>query len=253
MRGKLHISSKIAGLVLTLTLILMAVVPLYAWYAMTNRLSLTEKMEVDMPPTIYIKDDNLQEITSFNLDGLTIGEEYNEVFCVSPAIVGSVNSFFLGVIYSENLGMNINLYPVYSVADTEPSADTLYESRVINSTPYYFQFRKEKQDGSDNIADTYTYKETYGNWNDDQRPAVDSPYYGNLNYGVFKSYDNNLFSAVQPPNTPDLIDELNDTSRSRFFILNVTWRDDIDYQGEANVKEADIVYIVAKGTMKLTQ
>lgn len=127
MRGKLHISSKIAGLVLTLTLILMAVVPLYAWYAMTNRLSLTEKMEVDMPPTIYIKDDNLQEITSFNLDGLTIGEEYNEVFCVSPAIVGSVNSFFLGVIYSENLGMNINLYPVYSVADTEPSADTLYE------------------------------------------------------------------------------------------------------------------------------
>ncbi|MGN0493923.1 MAG: hypothetical protein ACI4F7_09775 [Acutalibacteraceae bacterium] len=218
---------------------------------MTNRLSLTDSLEVDMPPTIYIKDDNLQEITTFNLDGMTIGEEYNKVFCVSPAVIGSVNEFFLGVIYSENLGMKVNLYPVYSVTATEPTGGGLYESSVIGGASYYFEYRKEKQEGSGNIADNYTFKETYGNWTNATRPTEGQPYYGNLNYGVYRAYENNLFSASTSTDASNLIDKLNDTGRYRFFILNVTWNDSINYH-EANAKEADIVYIVAKGTMKLS-
>lgn len=248
MGGFLHISSKNTKIIITVCAILLAVfVPVYAWYAMINRLTATDDLQVDMPPTIYIKDDGLQEITSFNLDGLTIGEEYNEVFCVSPAVIGSVNSFFLGVIYTENLGMNINLYPVYSVTDTQPALGTLYEKRDIANQSYYFEYRQEKIEDSGNIADIYEYDETFGNWENHTKPGP-----GNLNNGVYRAYKYNEF-ATSSPETADLIDELNDTCRYRFFILSVTWRDDIDYKGEANAKEADIVYIVAKGTMKKTQ
>lgn len=245
MGGRLHRPSKHIRIAVAVSAILLAVlVPVCAWYTMTKRLSLTESMEVDMPPTIYIKDDKLQEITSFNLDGMTIGEEYNKVFCVSPAVIGSVNSFFLGVIYSENLGMDINIYPVYAVTDTEPTGDTLYENCDIGNAAYYFQYRKVKQDASDNIADRYEFNETYGNWENKLKPI------GKLNYGVYKAYNGNEFSEPEATAPSEFIDKLNDTGRYRFFILNITWNE--NYQGEASAKEADIVYIVAKGTMKLS-
>lgn len=230
MDGKLHISSKNMRIVITvLAIFLVIIIPVYAWYTSTKRYSLTDGLEVDMPPTIYIKDDNLAEITTFNLDGMTIGEEYNKVFCVSPAVVGSVNSFFLGVIYSENLGMDINIYPVDSVTDTEPTEGVLYQSSVIKGNPYYFAYKN-----------TSSVDPTYGNWTNDNKPI------GNLNYGVYKAYNNNLFTKSTSTDSPNLIEKLNDTGRYRFFVLSVTWNGSINL--EANAKEADIVYIVAKGT-----
>lgn len=244
MGGKFRNSSKKFKIAITVSAILLAVIiPTFAWYTATKRLSLVESMEVDMPPTIYIKDDNLQEILTFNLDGMTIGSEYNKVFCVSPAVMGSVNSFFLGVIYSENLSMNINIYPVYSVTDTEPAEGALYEKREIENSPYYFSFKKENP---------VNFKETYGNWNDETRPTEESKYYGNLNYGIYKAYDGNEFTVSDSTDSSPLIDRLQDTGRFRFFILNVTWNES-EISREANVKEADIVYIVAKGTMKFNK
>ena len=246
MDGKSHMSSKKMRIVITvLAIFLVIIIPVYAWYTSTKRFSLTADLEIDMPPTIYIKDDNLEEITTFNLDGMTIGKEYNKVFCVSPAVVGSVNSFFLGVIYSENLGMDINIYPVTSVTYTEPTEGTLFEKNVIGDSTYYFNYDNTTPENPEN------YKKTYGNWTNETRPTEGQPYYGNLNYGVYKAYKNNLFSDPISTGTSNFIDELNDTRRYRFFILNVKWNENINL--EANAKEADIVYIVAKGTMKLNQ
>lgn len=249
MDGKLHISSKNMRVVITvLAIFLVIIIPVYAWYTSTKRYSLTGSLEVDMPPTIYIKDDNLEEITTFNLDGMTIGEEYNKVFCVSPAVIGSVSEFFLGVIYTENLGMDINIYPVYSVTDSKPAEEIKNESSVIDGKPYYFEYRTEKDGSSGNIADKYTFEQTYGDWKNTIKP--DSKL---LNNGIFKAYNNNLFTESTSTDSPNLIEKLNDTSSYRFFILSVTWPENIDYNVEANAKEADIVYIVAKGTMKLDQ
>lgn len=249
MGGKLHISRKNMMVVITVLVILLAVIiPVYAWYTATKRVSLTDSLEVDMPPTIYIKDDTLQEITTFNLDGMTIGEDYNKVFCVSPAVVDTVNSFFLGVIYSENLGIDINIYPVSGVTDTEPTEGTLHESSVIGNAYYYFEYRKEKDENSGNIADIYDFKKTYGDWVTETEP--DSKL---LNNGIFKSYIGNRFSASKSTDSSSLIEKLNDTGRYRFFVLSVTWPENIDYNVDANAKEADIVYIVAKGTMNQNQ
>lgn len=225
-------------------LLLVAVVPLVAWFNMTDRLSRTEDLHIDMPPIIYIKDDNLQEITSFHLDNLRIGEESNTVFCVSPAIVGSVDKFMLGVIYTENLGMNINLYPVSSVTAAAPTDGRLSEERFVtnesgtDSATVYFNFSKTQNSGSGNIADIYQFKETYGDWKNEIKPGP-----GNLNNGIYKAYNGLLFSKDTKPET-GIIDNLNDTSRYRFFILNITWNSEAIAE---NVKEADIVYIVSSG------
>lgn len=218
-----------------------------AWYSFTGRLSRTDEFEINMPPIIYIKDDNLQEMTSFNLDGLRVGEEYRTVFCVSPAVPDSVNNFFLGLIYTENLGMEISLYPVHSVTDTAPQGNgALYLEREItpeggSATSCYFNYRTAAA-GDD--TDGYDCKTTYGNWTNETRPAPG----GTLNGGIYKAYRNIKFSENAAEGT-GLLDKLNDRRQYRFFVLHITWPEDYDTRTE-NVKEADIVYIVSKGTRK---
>lgn len=214
-----------------------------AWFAFANKLTRTEELVIDMPPVIYIKDDNLEEITSFRLDGLKIGEDYNTVFCVSPAVPGSVNSFFLGLIYSENLGMNINLYPVYSV--TSSAGEALHEERQIQSgsglTSCFFNYQIERREG----VDGYDCKVTYGDWENEIQPGP-----GHLNNGVYKAYRDLHFAGTHTAGD-DIFEKLNDTWQYRFFILNITWPDDVETRAE-NAKETDIVYIVSKGTRKST-
>lgn len=243
-KGNFRISRKAYRILLTVTVILLVTaLPVFAWYTMSARYSRTEDMPIDMPPIIYVKDDNLQEITTFNLDGLKIGEAYNTVFCVSPTILGSVETFFLGVIYTENLGMNISLYPVFSVTDTAPAPGALYEERNITSaggaetTKCYFNYNTEVTADPNDIT-YYTYKETYGNWENTVKPDAGHP-----NVGVYKAYSNMKFGDVITEPS-ELIDKMNDTGRFRFFVLNITWEDDTATE---NVKETDIVYIVTNG------
>lgn len=238
---------KKSAFLLVVCILLTVSLTVVAWYALTGRLSRTEELGINMPPIIYIKDDNLQEVTSFNLDGLRVGEEYRTVFCVSPAVPDSVNNFFLGLIYTENLGMEISLYPVYSVTDTAPQGEgALYLEREItsengSSTACYFNYRTEAA-GDD--TDGYDCVKTYGNWENKVRPAPG----GNLNNGIYKAYRNIHFSEAPAAGT-GLFDKLNDRRQYRFFILHITWPEGYDIRTE-NVKEADIVYIVSKGTRK---
>lgn len=106
--GKRKISQKML-LILVMAGVLM--ISAVAWFALANR-SRSGDLEIEMPPIIYIKDDNLREMTSFDLDGLQINKTYNALFCVAPAYEGAVKDFDLGVIYTENIGMVIKLYPV---------------------------------------------------------------------------------------------------------------------------------------------
>lgn len=232
-------SRKITKIAIIVCVIIMAaVIPVYAWFARMSRLTRTKELVVDMPPVIYIRNDNLEEVTSFKLDGLKIGEDYNEVFCVSPALLSSVQDFFLGVIYTENLGMEINIYPVDEVVDTKPTEEGVqYEEREVDlgsglSGTCYFNYNTVWPDGS-------SAKVTYGGWKNEEKPAG-----ANLNYGVYKSYSGVGFTEAQSV-PKDLIEKLNDTSRYRFFILNITWNE--SSPGMDNAKEADIVYIVTKG------
>lgn len=218
--------------------------PTFAWFSQKFRFSKTEKLEIDMPPIIYLKDDNLQEMTSFHLDGLKIGVEYNAVFCVSPAIYNSVNSFSLGLIFTQNMGMDINIYPIFSVTEENAVAGAENEkvdiTRGETTTACYFNYYKQNdREFADEVFNGYTYKKTYGGWTSEKEPEP-----GNLNGGVFKSYDGLKFSE-KTESSSTLIGELNDTSRYRFFVLNITWPDGA---GIENAKEADIVYIVSKGT-----
>ena len=228
-------------------LFVLTVLAVSAWYVtVTYRLTRTDELDIDMPPIIYIKDDNLQEITSFHLDGLKIGEPYNTVFCVSPAVPGSVNDFFLGVIYTENLGMNISLYPVSSVTEGEIE-DMLSVRREISSdegagnNTFFFNYKTSQNGISEDDIDAYTFKETYGDWENEIKPGP-----GNLNNGIYKAYRNLHFSETAT-GSGTLIDKLNDKRQYRFFILSITWNEN---NGVENAKETDIVYIVSKGSLK---
>lgn len=232
-------SKKLRFIITAVSLMLVVAVTSAAWFFWAKKLSRTEDLTVNMPPVIYIKDDNLEQITSFRLDGLKVGEEYNAIFCVSPTVPGSVSDFFLGLIFTENFGMDINLYAVSDVTD---SPGAYAEAREIgpedNKTTCYFNYNK---------GSYIPCVETYGNWENTSKPTP-----GNLtlNNGIYKAYNNLSFSSTYPPySDTETIKKFNDTTKYKFFILNIKWNEDWETKFE-NIKETDIVYIVSKGTRK---
>ena len=211
----------------------------YAWFYV-RRVARSDDMLIDLPPVIYVKDDSLGEMTSFNLDGLQINEDYTAVFCVSPVQKGVVEKFDLAVIYTENIGMVIDLYEVSNITETpEETSETDQKTKSV--------FRSVTL-GTETVGCYFNYassamqaKTTYGGW-ESETPAT-----GDLNQGVYKLYSDLKFGTATG-NKTTVYDRLNDTELYRFFVLNVTWKEDID--ATAAEKEVDVVYIVAKGTGK---
>lgn len=202
-----------------------------AWFALANR-SRSGDLEIEMPPIIYIKDDNLREMTSFDLDGLQINKTYNALFCVAPAYEGAVKDFDLGVIYTENIGMVINLYPVQDI--TAAAAGSEYEVRTLDGKACYFNYTTS--DARWNATVKYT-KDRVDNETQDQT---------HLNRGVYKTYSDE-FKDYTAEET-DIYAKLNDTEAYRFYVLQVTWKENIS---EAELeKETDVVYIVTQGGIK---
>lgn len=226
--GKRKISQKML-LILVMAGVLM--ISAVAWFALANR-SRSGDLEIEMPPIIYIKDDNLREMTSFDLDGLQINKTYNALFCVAPAYEGAVKDFDLGVIYTENIGMVINLYPVQNITSTATGSE--YEVRTLDGKACYFNYTTS--DASWKATVKYT-KDRVDNETQDQT---------HLNRGVYKIYSDE-FKDYTAEGT-DIYAKLNDTEAYRFYVLQVTWKENIS---EAELeKETDVVYIVTQGGTK---
>ena len=226
--GKRKISQKML-LILVMTGVLM--ISAVAWFALANR-SRSGDLEIEMPPIIYIKDDNLREMTSFDLDGLQINKTYNALFCVAPAYKGAVKDYDLGVIHTENIGMIIDLYPVQSITEKPESAE--YEKRTLEGQDCYFNYTTS--DASWNATVKYT-KNRVDNETQDQT---------HLNRGVYKTYSDE-FKDYTAEGT-NIYTKLNDTEAYRFYVLQVTWKENIS---EAELeKETDVVYIVTQGGTK---
>lgn len=201
-----------------------------AWFALANR-SRSGDLEIEMPPIIYIKDDNLREMTSFDLDGLQINKTYNALFCVAPAYEGAVKDFDLGVIYTENIGMVINLYPVQKITATPTGNE--HEVRTLDGKACYFNY-----DSANSPTPDVTYS---------KKRKQDEDYdKTHLNRGVYKTYSDE-FKDYTAEET-DIYAKLNDTEAYRFYVLQVTWKENIS---EAELeKETDVVYIVTQGGTK---
>lgn len=225
--GKRKISQKML-LILVMAGVLM--ISAVAWFALANR-SRSGDLEIEMPPIIYIKDDNLREMTSFDLDGLQINKTYNALFCVAPAYEGAVKDFDLGVIYTENIGMVIKLYPVQKITDKPESEE--YEKRTLEGQDCYFNYDSAKSPTPDV---TYTKK----------RSKDETYQETHLNRGVYKIYKG-AFEEYTATGT-DIFTKLNNTEAYRFYVLQVTWKENIS---EAELeKETDVVYIVTQGGTK---
>ena len=226
--GKRKISQKML-LILVMAGVLM--ISAVAWFALANR-SRSGDLEIEMPPIIYIKDDNLREMTSFDLDGLQINKTYNALFCVAPAYKGAVKDYDLGVIHTENIGMVIDLYPVQSI--TEKPKSTEYEVRTLEGQACYFNYTTSEARWKATVK--YT-KNRVDNETQDQT---------HLNRGVYKTYSDE-FKDYTAEGT-NIYTKLNDTEAYRFYVLQVTWKENIS---EAELeKETDVVYIVTQGGTK---
>lgn len=226
--GKRKISQKML-LILVMAGVLM--ISAVAWFALANR-SRSRDLEIEMPPIIYIKDDNLREMTSFDLDGLQINKTYNALFCVAPAYEGTVRDFDLGVIYTENIGMVIKLYPVQNITDKATGNE--YEVRTLDGKACYFNYDSAKSPTPDV---TYSKKRK-------QDEDYDKTH---LNRGVYKIYKG-AFDEYKATDTDDILTKLNNTEAYRFYVLQVTWKENIS---EAELeKETDVVYIVTQGGTK---
>ncbi len=172
-------------------------------------------------------------MTSFDLDGLEINKTYNAVFCVAPAYKGAVKYYDLGVIHTENIGMIIDLYPVKSITD-KADANMAYEKRTLDGKDCYFNYTTSDESWKATVS--YT-KERKPNATYQQE---------HLNRGVYKTYSDEFkeYAATES----DIYAKLNDTEAYRFYVLQVTWKENIS---EAELeKETDVVYIVTQGGTK---
>ena len=225
--GKRKISQKMLLILVMAGVLMLSAV---AWFALANR-SRSGDLEIEMPAIIYIKDDNLREMTSFDLDGLQINKTYNALFCVAPAYEGAVKDFDLGVIYTENIGMVINLYPVQNI--TAAATGSEYEVRTLEGQACYFNY---------NSANSPTPDVTYSK----DRKQDENYDKTHLNRGVYKIYKG-AFDEYTATGT-DILTKLNNTEAYRFYVLQVTWKENIS---EAELeKETDVVYIVTQGGTK---
>ncbi len=219
-------------------------VDVFAWFYIIRR-TRTGDMEIDIPPIIYVKNDNLDEMTSFDLDGLQINETYTTVFCVSPAFLNAVHTFELGIIYTENIGMEIDLHPVEVISDMSSLKDgetgfeeitrSLYDDSVGRNVDCYFKYDTAYDWGANK-------KVTYNGWTDTNETNTS----GMINRGVYKLYSEMTFEETYEGTGKDIITKMNDVRMYRFFVLRITWPNIIT--DENLEKEADIVYIVTNGT-----
>lgn len=216
--------------VLLLVLVCALTLSAVAWFVM-HKMSRTDDMEVIMPPIIYIRDDKLEVMESFDLDGLQINETYYALFCVAPAYKGVVEDFEVGVIYTENIGMVIDLFPVESIT-AAPKSGMENQHRRLENDVYYFNYEETET----TVAAAYTNNRVSAS---DGNADPD-----NLNRGVHKMYEGK-FEAQGDKSYSDRLADLNDTEAYRFYVLRVTWKDNIT--AAQLEKETDVVYIVTKG------
>lgn len=221
--------------------------PTVAWFTKGNRTAHVGQIEINIPPLIYIRDDGLEEMTSFNLDGLQINTKYDFVFCVAPSKKDTVKSFSLGVFYTENIGMIINVYPVNSISTTKPAGSseertvkytnkTSYTAGPSGEAVYYFGY---------DTTDASWQTPTVGYGKDfSEDPTTEE---GNLNRGIRKLYQNLVFekNSKNWKQYTSIEDEIQDKGHYVFFIMEITWDDSITVNTD---KEVDIVYLSTKGT-----
>lgn len=215
----------------------------YAWFLLGKK-TRTDDVEVIMPPIIYIRDEDRAVMESFNLDGLQINEEYYALFCVAPAYEDVVDEYDVGVIYTENIGMVIDLFPVKSItASVQAGMD--YQERMLKlnsgdktAEQCFFNYIENTDAPAENKA-----KVTYTNENSENDKTLEKY----LNRGVRKMYHGEFLEPTIQDGS-ELIKELNNTKSYKFYVLRVTWKDMIS---EAELeKETDAVYIVTKGGTK---
>ena len=128
--------------------------------------------------------------------------------------------------------MIIDLYPVQSI--TEKPTSTEYEKRTLDGQDCYFNYTTS--DASWNATVKYT-KARVDNETQDQT---------HLNRGVYKTYSDEFKDYTAEGK--DIYAKLNDTEAYRFYVLQVTWKENIS---EAELeKETDVVYIVTQGGTK---
>lgn len=216
--------------VLLLVLVCALTLSAVAWFVM-HKMTRTGDMEVIMPPIIYIRDDKLNVMESFDLDGLQINETFYALFCVAPAYKGVVETFDVGVIYTENIGMVIDLFPVENITGTEVSGKQ-NQQRLLENKTFFFNYTES----ATTVEATYTNDRVAEN-----NPGADPD---NLNRGVHKMYRDQLFETNTPDET-EILKKLNDRGAYRFYVLRVTWEPDIS--AAQLEKETDVVYIVTKG------
>ncbi|MFR6393732.1 MAG: hypothetical protein ACLUNQ_00185 [Oscillospiraceae bacterium] len=226
--GKRKITQKML-LILVMAGVLM--ISAVAWFALANR-SRSGDLEIEMPPIIYIKGRQ-----SAGDDLLRSGRPARSTRPITPCSawlrpMRAVKDFDLGVIYTENIGMVINLYPVQNITEKPESAE--YEKRTLEGQDCYFNYTTSDASWKATVSYTKernpdaTYQQTH------------------LNRGVYKTYSDEFKDYTAEGR--DIYAKLNDTEAYRFYVLQVTWKENIS---EAELeKETDVVYIVTQGGTK---
>ena len=128
--------------------------------------------------------------------------------------------------------MVINLYPVQNITDKPESTE--YEKRTLEGQDCYFNYTTSDASWKATVSYTKernpdaTYQQTH------------------LNRGVYKAYSDEFKDYTAEGK--DIYAKLNDTEAYRFYVLQVTWKENIS---EAELeKETDVVYIVTQGGTK---
>lgn len=202
-----------------------------AWFADNKRTVHTQKLEVEIPPILYIRNneaDTNDGLQVLNLENLIIGQTTYIVFCVVPRRNENVAEYSLQLAYTTNMNESINLYRVSSISASEQAPGS-----AAHYGGYYYTF---------NSADPL-------NVGGDVTLPADL---GQTFYGTYQRYTEQIFtdfdegSFILPTDIKNNLDSVN-ISEASFYVLEIYWEDGINLNN-IDKKETDLLYVYVKAT-----
>lgn len=210
------------GIAVSLSVVLLVALPVYAWFTHKRSIALTTK--INAPTQLYITAGNKESVANLEMADIDVenGSYKDFVFGIGGT---DVQQYQIQLAHTTNIPFEYEIYRAKSVQEADKDDDTVvYVSNEVNKT-FYYNIDGDKisgnylnQNGSEILANNTLHEKSYDS-------------YGNVQKNAEALYWQSVALSVNDAEKPFC----------DYFIIRVKWNDKVQ-----NNKETDMVYLTVQ-------
>lgn len=206
----------------SLSVVLLVVLPVYAWFTHKRSIALTTK--INAPTQLYITAGNKESVANLEMADIDVenGSYKDFVFGIGGT---DVQNYQIQLAHTTNIPFEYEIYRAKSVSETEKSAEAVVYVSDSDDTFYYDKSGDSpisgnylNQNGSEILANSTLHEKSYDTYSNVQK---------NAEALYWQSVDLSVNDAEKP--------------FCDYFIIRVKWNDKVQ-----NNKETDMVYLTVQ-------